>query len=226
MSEGDKDKDSLDLDSEVDPDKDHGHEVAKEMEAEISVKPKQRKAMLRRTKLSNSKYNIPRRKWKPKGPPSNSIKEIKDIFLRNSNDLEREEKELEKRKRGRPKNYVPAVDNNYRKEKLKIRPIRILDRKILPLLPLRKYTMQPKLKVMGTWNYLYSGHGACDWTYDAKHKSWRNLYIANGDKLSNNQELNIFVMVGLYFSAARIYAYRFVCIPTSFKGRNHVQIKS
>jgi hypothetical protein len=188
MPEGVKDKDSLDLDSEAESDKDQGHEVAKEMEAEVGAKQKQRKAMLKRSKWPNSKYNIPkpRWKWKPKGPKSNSIKEIKDIFLRNSNDLEREEKELEKRKRGRPKKYVPAVDNNYRKEKLNIRPIRILDRKILPLLTLRKYTMQPKLKVMGTWNYLYSGHGACDWAYDAKHKSWRNLYIANGDKLSKN----------------------------------------
>jgi hypothetical protein len=60
------------------------------------------------------------------------------------------------------------------------------DFETLPLSVLRKYTRQPKYKIEGTWNYLFNGHGACDWIRDPHDTTRRHVLVGHGTKLSKS----------------------------------------
>lgn len=96
---------------------------------------------------------------------------------------------------------TPRLNNTYKKQLYKklIRNIRVKDllspnrdRTRISLETLRKYTRQPEYKIMATWNYLYNGHGACDWIRDVSDHSKRNLLVGCGTKLS--KRFNLYVL--------------------------------
>ena len=137
----------------------------------------------------NKTTNKPKReKYVKKYHTTEEVKQ--KLLIHNPIDVEENETEIHETKGGRPR-MLPKPQPQQSlgiKEDVKIR-IRQLDRKRLPLAILRKYKNQPKLKIMGTWNYLYGGHGACDWSYDSNDKKRRNVYVSNGTKLSKNNQI-------------------------------------